>query len=107
MNSDYNIYCDESCHLENDNQKSMVLGAIWTTFQKKNEVFSRLREIKTEHGLNASFELKWNKVSEGKYAYSIESEARKRKLQKEYDTYKNAESARQTPNGLVPPLTHG
>ena len=24
----YNIYCDESCHLEHDNQKYMVLGGI-------------------------------------------------------------------------------
>jgi len=26
----YNVYCDESCHLENDNQKIMVLGAVWS-----------------------------------------------------------------------------
>jgi len=69
MNINYNIYCDESCHLENDNQKAMVLGAIWVPFSKKNEIFKRLREIKVEHGLNPSFELKWNKVSNGKYAY--------------------------------------
>lgn len=25
----FNIYCDESCHLENDHQQVMVLGAIW------------------------------------------------------------------------------
>jgi hypothetical protein len=24
----YNVYCDESCHLENDHQKVMVLGAV-------------------------------------------------------------------------------
>lgn len=26
MNQTYNVYCDESCHLENDGQKAMVLG---------------------------------------------------------------------------------
>lgn len=26
MNQIYNIYCDESCHLENDHQTIMVLG---------------------------------------------------------------------------------
>ena len=31
MDSIYNIYCDESCHLENDCEKAMVLGAIWFT----------------------------------------------------------------------------
>ena len=66
---DYNIYCDESCHLEHDNQKAMVLGAVWVPFQKKNDMFKRLREIKAEHRLSSSLELKWNKVSEGKYAY--------------------------------------
>ena len=25
----FNIYCDESCHLEHDRQQVMVLGAIW------------------------------------------------------------------------------
>ena len=24
----YNLYCDESCHLENDGQKAMVLGTL-------------------------------------------------------------------------------
>ncbi len=37
-----NIYCDESCHLENDNQKVMVLGAVWCPFEKKDEIFERL-----------------------------------------------------------------
>lgn len=29
MSTVYNLYCDESCHLENDGQKAMVLGAVW------------------------------------------------------------------------------
>lgn len=69
MNANYNIYCDESCHLENDNQKAMVLGAIWIPYAKKDEIFKHLREIKTEHGLSASFELKWNKISPAKFDY--------------------------------------
>ena len=28
MNKTYNIYCDESCHLENDGKRFMVLGAV-------------------------------------------------------------------------------
>jgi len=69
MHTNYNIYCDESCHLENDKQKAMVLGAIWVPLQKKDEIFSCLRAIKVKHGLSSSFELKWNKVSQGKYSY--------------------------------------
>lgn len=29
MAETFNIYCDESSHLENDHQKVMVLGAVW------------------------------------------------------------------------------
>ena len=28
MSESIHIYCDESCHLENDGMKAMVLGAI-------------------------------------------------------------------------------
>jgi len=28
MNKTYNIYCVESCHLENDGKRFMVLGAV-------------------------------------------------------------------------------
>lgn len=30
--TEYNIYCDESCHLENDRQPIMVLGGMWNDF---------------------------------------------------------------------------
>ena len=63
---EYNIYCDESCHLENDNINGMVLGAIWCSKDKKAEIFKRIREIKAEFGLAPNFEIKWNKVSPAK-----------------------------------------
>lgn len=69
MKEIFNIYCDESCHLENDKQKSMTLGAIWCPYNKKDSIFKRLREIKTEHGLSPTFELKWNKVSMAKFNF--------------------------------------
>ena len=30
----FNVYCDESCHLEHDRQKVMVLGVIWWPLEK-------------------------------------------------------------------------
>ena len=63
---EYNIYCDESCHLENDNINIMVLGAVWCAKEKKSEIFKRIREIKTEFGLAPNFEIKWNKISPAK-----------------------------------------
>ena len=66
MSQIYNVYCDESCHLENDGQRVMVLGAVWCPVEKSKEILIRLREIKERHGLSANFEVKWTKVSPGK-----------------------------------------
>jgi len=66
MSEIFNIYCDESCHLENDHQKAMVLGAVWCPLDKTREIAVRLREIKKKHGLAPDFEVKWTKVSPAK-----------------------------------------
>ena len=66
MSEIFNVYCDESCHLENDQQKAMVLGAVWCPLDKTREIAVRLREIKQKHGLPQQFEVKWTKVSPGK-----------------------------------------
>lgn len=63
---EYNIYCDESCHLENDHQKAMVLGAVWCPKEKAREIMIRVREIKASYGLSKKFEIKWTKVSPAK-----------------------------------------
>jgi hypothetical protein len=69
MGLQYNIYCDESCHLENDGSEVMLLGATWFPRQKKKEIFRRIGEIKKKHGFEPWFEIKWNKVSSGKIAF--------------------------------------
>ena len=66
MSRIYNIYCDESCHLENDGQKPMVLGAVWLPLDKAREVAERIREIKEQHGVSRWYEMKWTKVSPSK-----------------------------------------
>lgn len=66
MSETVNIYCDESCHLPNDRQGTMVLGAVSCPLSKTREIAKRLREIKHEHGLSPDFEVKWNKVSAAK-----------------------------------------
>jgi len=66
MSETYNVYCDESCHLENDHKQAMVLGAIWCPLDKTREIAIRLREIKVKHGLSPDLEIKWTKVSPGK-----------------------------------------
>lgn len=66
---EYNIYCDESCHLENDPHKAMVLGATWCAKQDKDRLFGQIKEIKLRHKLESHFEIKWNKVSMSKVAF--------------------------------------
>ncbi len=68
----FNIYCDESCHLEHDGEKAMAIGGVWCPESKKDKIFHRIREIKSEHGLNKQFEIKWNKVSKGQLAFYMD-----------------------------------
>lgn len=72
MSETFNIYCDESCHLENDHQKAMVLGAVWCSLEKTREIAVRLREIKQKHGLSPHFEVKWTKVSPAKKTFYLD-----------------------------------
>ena len=52
----YNVYCDETCHLEHDGINVMVLGAVWCPQNKLKEINQRIREIKNV----MMFLLKWN-----------------------------------------------
>lgn len=71
MTQIYNIYCDESGHLEHDEVGIMVLGAVWCPLEKTKEISTRLREIKVEHGLHRDFEIKWTKVSPAKLPFYL------------------------------------
>ncbi len=62
----FNVYCDESCHLENDRQEAMVFGAVWSLRDKKEEISRRIKEIRQRHGMPPSFEFKWTKISPSK-----------------------------------------
>lgn len=62
----YNVYCDETCHLENDGINDMVLGAVWCPQNKLRKVNQEIREIKTRSSVSPKMELKWTKVSPSK-----------------------------------------
>jgi len=64
MLEEYNIYCDESCHLEHDHQPVMVIGAVWVPKPKVKKISKDIKEIKKNY--NARGELKWAKVSPSK-----------------------------------------
>lgn len=80
MKDQINIYCDESCHLQNDNENVMALGAISCPTAKKDEIFLRIAELKAKYNLipkikknpkdnRAYYEIKWNKVSKSQLSF--------------------------------------
>jgi hypothetical protein len=68
----FNIYCDESCHLENDGHSVMVLGALWCTIEETRNSAIRIREIKEKHGIRPDFEVKWTKVSPAQESFYLD-----------------------------------
>lgn len=63
----YNVYCDESCHLENDGQPVMALGAIWCPNESVASISQEIAHLKHRYG--ADGELKWGKVSPAKFSF--------------------------------------
>jgi len=64
-----NVYCDETCHLEHDDARAMVLGALWCPQPAVEDLHRRIAQLKAEHGLTPFFEIKWGKVSLSKLAF--------------------------------------
>ena len=62
----YNVYCDETCHLERDGINDMVIGAIWCPQDKLQEINNRIKNIKMRNGISPSAEMKWTKISPAK-----------------------------------------
>lgn len=69
MAETYNVYLDESCHLEHDQSQIMVLGTLYCLADKTQEIADRIRDIRESHGLSPNFEIKWTKVSSSKVAF--------------------------------------
>ena len=70
MAETYNIYCDESCHLEHDKSKVMALGATWCRSAESKDLARAISELAARH--NARGELKWSKVSKSRHPYYVE-----------------------------------
>lgn len=63
MNIEYNVYCDESCHLENDGINVMTLGAVWVPKDSVTEISKKIRELKQKYSKNPKKEAKWTRIS--------------------------------------------
>jgi len=63
---DYDIFCDESRHIEKDRFKYMVIGGIWCERPFRKELNSMIEGMKS--AANFAGELKWTKITPKKIA---------------------------------------
>jgi hypothetical protein len=68
----FNIYCDESCHLEHDGIAPMVLGAVMCPAGSRRAISEAIWKLKTKHGLTTHYEAKWTSISPSKSAFYLE-----------------------------------
>jgi len=64
MSDIYRIFCDESCHLENDRQPYMVLGGLIVEDRNYKNVIEDITTLKRQYKLGTEF--KWTKVSKSR-----------------------------------------
>jgi hypothetical protein len=67
----YNVYCDESCHLEHDGVPVMAWGAVTCPQGEVRALAETIRALKSAHGLKPAFEAKWTKVSPAKAGFYL------------------------------------
>ena len=61
-----NIYSDESCHIENDGYKYMIIGALWCDKDNAPIVSQKIKSIKQKYNIPLYQEVKWSKISPAK-----------------------------------------
>ena len=59
---EYNVYCDESCHLVSNDSKYMLIGAVYCPKYKVKKVNEYIEHLKENYNLSDKIELKWNKI---------------------------------------------
>ena len=59
---EYNVYCDESCHLKSNDTKYMLIGAVYCPRGKTHKINEYIKHLKENYQLSNGIELKWNKI---------------------------------------------
>lgn len=70
MNKTFNIYCDESCHIENDHKPFMFLGSVSSAYNQIRIHTDYIKGLKKKHNFYA--EIKWTGVSKSKIHFYTE-----------------------------------
>ena len=63
----FNIYCDESCHLENDHKAFMLLGYVSSAYNQVKRHTERINDLKKKH--NFYGEIKWSNVASSQFQF--------------------------------------
>lgn len=63
----FNLYCDESCHLENDGKEFMLISYICVAYPQLQLYKAQILSLKQRHHFYG--EIKWSKVSRSKYGF--------------------------------------
>jgi hypothetical protein len=66
----YDIFIDESCHLQHDRSDVMSIGFIKVPQNREDEIKQVIKNIKLKHGIPHEF--KWNTCSLSKQAFYVE-----------------------------------
>lgn len=61
MKKTFNIYCDESCHIENDHKDYMLLGSVSSAYNQVKRHTERIKNLKQKHDFFG--EIKWSNIS--------------------------------------------
>lgn len=72
MSREINVYCDESCHLENEECKTMVISCLRCPTDKVKDISNAIKELKKKHKIWQFAEIKWTKVSKSKKEFYLE-----------------------------------
>lgn len=59
---EYNIYCDESCHLKSNDGKYMLIGAVYCPKSKVKKINEYIKYVKENYNISNNIELKWHKI---------------------------------------------
>lgn len=70
MSKTFNIYCDESCHIEHDHKPFMFLGSISVAYNQVKLQTEKIKELKEKHHFYG--EIKWTNVSKSKFHFYME-----------------------------------
>lgn len=70
MGKTFNLYCDESCHIEHDHKPYMFLGSVRSAYNEVKTHTKQIKHLKQKHHFFA--EIKWSSVSNSKIDFYCE-----------------------------------